>query len=306
MIVIDARGWEPPRPFQAVMETLCDLKPGEKVRLIVEREPASSVSGPASGMATPTSRPPNRASSRSTSARGRPPEPQPACRRSRSRSSTRTRRPCTSIRPTAVRSCRIREKCSCVRFRRDATTPLATGSSSSSAPVAFAEPLPPQSRSRNPISRSVPDRVEVRLDVGHELVQPARQAAEHAPGELRIVVDPLEHDFLRHGQQERVDQRLRRHDMRRSRETSPPRRSSGRPGRCRPPSPFRSARRTRASSGHKRPGTWRSPHLRDGTACGPERPARAGHRLQWPRAVRRSVHETAGHSREEVPGRRRS
>ena len=39
MIVIDARGWEPPRPFQAVMETLCDLKPGEKVRLIVEREP---------------------------------------------------------------------------------------------------------------------------------------------------------------------------------------------------------------------------------------------------------------------------
>ena len=39
MIVIDARGWAPPRPFEAVMETLCDLKPGEKVRLIVDREP---------------------------------------------------------------------------------------------------------------------------------------------------------------------------------------------------------------------------------------------------------------------------
>jgi uncharacterized protein (DUF2249 family) len=39
MIVIDARGWEPPRPFETVMEALCDLKSGEKLRLIVEREP---------------------------------------------------------------------------------------------------------------------------------------------------------------------------------------------------------------------------------------------------------------------------
>lgn len=39
MITIDARGWEPPRPFETVMEALCNLKVGEKLRLIVEREP---------------------------------------------------------------------------------------------------------------------------------------------------------------------------------------------------------------------------------------------------------------------------
>lgn len=39
MIVIDARGWEPPKPFEAVMEALEGLTSGERVRLIVEREP---------------------------------------------------------------------------------------------------------------------------------------------------------------------------------------------------------------------------------------------------------------------------
>lgn len=39
MMTIDARGWEPPRPFETVMEALYDLKVGEKLRLIVEREP---------------------------------------------------------------------------------------------------------------------------------------------------------------------------------------------------------------------------------------------------------------------------
>ena len=39
MIVIDARGWEPPKPFESVMEALDGLAPGERVRLIVEREP---------------------------------------------------------------------------------------------------------------------------------------------------------------------------------------------------------------------------------------------------------------------------
>jgi uncharacterized protein (DUF2249 family) len=39
MIVIDAREWEPPRPFEETMEALCRLQPGEKVRLIVGREP---------------------------------------------------------------------------------------------------------------------------------------------------------------------------------------------------------------------------------------------------------------------------
>jgi uncharacterized protein (DUF2249 family) len=40
MIVIDARGWEPPRPFEAVMDALSDLQPGQQLRLILEREPA--------------------------------------------------------------------------------------------------------------------------------------------------------------------------------------------------------------------------------------------------------------------------
>ena len=39
MIIIDARGWEPPRPFEDTMNALCELKPGELVRLIVDREP---------------------------------------------------------------------------------------------------------------------------------------------------------------------------------------------------------------------------------------------------------------------------
>lgn len=39
MKVIDARGWQAPRPFEAVMEALCDLPPGEALRLIIDREP---------------------------------------------------------------------------------------------------------------------------------------------------------------------------------------------------------------------------------------------------------------------------
>ncbi len=39
MIVLDARGWLPPRPFEEVMEALCRLGPGERLRLIIGREP---------------------------------------------------------------------------------------------------------------------------------------------------------------------------------------------------------------------------------------------------------------------------
>ena len=39
MIVLDARKWEPPRPFEEVMKALCQLPPGERIRLIVGREP---------------------------------------------------------------------------------------------------------------------------------------------------------------------------------------------------------------------------------------------------------------------------
>lgn len=39
MMTIDARGWEPPRPFEAVMAALCDMKSGDKLRLLVDREP---------------------------------------------------------------------------------------------------------------------------------------------------------------------------------------------------------------------------------------------------------------------------
>ncbi|HUL68142.1 MAG TPA: DUF2249 domain-containing protein [Burkholderiaceae bacterium] len=39
MILIDARGLEPPQPFELVMEALCTLKPGDTVRLVLEREP---------------------------------------------------------------------------------------------------------------------------------------------------------------------------------------------------------------------------------------------------------------------------
>ena len=39
MILIDARGLEPPRPFELVMDALCTLQPGDSLRLILEREP---------------------------------------------------------------------------------------------------------------------------------------------------------------------------------------------------------------------------------------------------------------------------
>ncbi len=39
MIVLDAREWEAPRPFEEVMNALCELPPGERIRLIIGREP---------------------------------------------------------------------------------------------------------------------------------------------------------------------------------------------------------------------------------------------------------------------------
>ena len=39
MIVIDARGLEPPAPFERVMEALCELQPDQRILLILEREP---------------------------------------------------------------------------------------------------------------------------------------------------------------------------------------------------------------------------------------------------------------------------
>jgi uncharacterized protein (DUF2249 family) len=38
-IVVDARDLEPPEPFERVMEALCDLKPGDDILLILDREP---------------------------------------------------------------------------------------------------------------------------------------------------------------------------------------------------------------------------------------------------------------------------
>lgn len=39
MIRIDARGLEPPEPFERVMQALCDLAPGDEVLLVLDREP---------------------------------------------------------------------------------------------------------------------------------------------------------------------------------------------------------------------------------------------------------------------------
>jgi len=39
MIVIDARNLEPPEPFERVMEALGDLAPGDRIKLILNREP---------------------------------------------------------------------------------------------------------------------------------------------------------------------------------------------------------------------------------------------------------------------------
>lgn len=37
--VIDARGLEPPQPFEIVMEAIADLPPGESVTLLLDRMP---------------------------------------------------------------------------------------------------------------------------------------------------------------------------------------------------------------------------------------------------------------------------
>jgi tRNA 2-thiouridine synthesizing protein A len=39
VIRIDARNLEPPEPFERVMEALCEIEPGGKVLLILNREP---------------------------------------------------------------------------------------------------------------------------------------------------------------------------------------------------------------------------------------------------------------------------
>jgi len=39
MIRIDARGLEPPEPFERVMEALCELEPGDEILFIIDREP---------------------------------------------------------------------------------------------------------------------------------------------------------------------------------------------------------------------------------------------------------------------------
>ena len=39
MIVIDARELEPPEPFERVMEALSDLAPGDRIKLVLNREP---------------------------------------------------------------------------------------------------------------------------------------------------------------------------------------------------------------------------------------------------------------------------
>jgi len=39
VIRLDARNLEPPEPFERVMEALCDLKPGDQILLILDREP---------------------------------------------------------------------------------------------------------------------------------------------------------------------------------------------------------------------------------------------------------------------------
>jgi uncharacterized protein (DUF2249 family) len=39
MIVIDARELEPPEPFERVMEALSDLQKGDRINLILNREP---------------------------------------------------------------------------------------------------------------------------------------------------------------------------------------------------------------------------------------------------------------------------
>jgi uncharacterized protein (DUF2249 family) len=39
VIRIDARGLEPPEPFERVMEALCELEPGGEILLILNREP---------------------------------------------------------------------------------------------------------------------------------------------------------------------------------------------------------------------------------------------------------------------------
>lgn len=37
--IIDARGWEPPEPFVATMDALAQMAPGERLLLILGREP---------------------------------------------------------------------------------------------------------------------------------------------------------------------------------------------------------------------------------------------------------------------------
>lgn len=39
MVTIDGRGMQPPRPFEMVMDALCQLEPGESMLVLLDREP---------------------------------------------------------------------------------------------------------------------------------------------------------------------------------------------------------------------------------------------------------------------------
>jgi len=38
-LIVDARGLEPPEPLERALEALCRLKPGQRMLLLLEREP---------------------------------------------------------------------------------------------------------------------------------------------------------------------------------------------------------------------------------------------------------------------------
>lgn len=38
-VIVDARGLEPPEPMELVLSALCALRPGQRVLMLLEREP---------------------------------------------------------------------------------------------------------------------------------------------------------------------------------------------------------------------------------------------------------------------------
>jgi hypothetical protein len=142
---------------------------------------------------------------------GRPERIQPSCFRKFATLGIWIFLPSTTISPSPVSSCRMREKCSWVRLRREAMTPLLVGRVTATG-------LPLASRFGQFAQQVADDALlagvqRVGFDVVHQLVQAHGHAGQHLAAQGMVACQFVEHRLLGNVQQQRVGQRLGEDDV---------------------------------------------------------------------------------------------